>query len=345
MYQIGIRPRSTSDVWRNRAYYWKISSGAKQRLEWMIFYHSVGKCSARATAIYFSISTKTFHKWKKRFDPQRIQSLEEGSRAPKKRREWELTDAQIARVKTLRAKYPKYGKRKLKVLYIRQYGENISTWKIERVIRKYQLYVDKEATKRRFKRLRRQSLKPKIRIQELKDGYSGTLWHTDSIVIWWYGSRRVIFTALEDKSKVGFARAYRTNSSIKAKDFLKRLIYLSQGQVNIIHSDNGSEFAGEFEKACQVLGILQVFSRVRQPKDNPALERFNWTVQDEWLSLSEVGLDDIDEANIDLTNWLITYNSIRPHESLDYMTPLDYAEKYKVLPMTPASTRVCSLEL
>lgn len=66
---------------------------------------------------------------------------------------------------------------------------------------------------------------------------------------------------------------------------------------NNIHSDNGSEFAGEFEKACFELGIQQIYSRVKTPKDNPALERSNWTVQDEWIALSEVGLDKIEKAN------------------------------------------------
>lgn len=54
------------------------------------------------------------------------------------------------------------------------------------------------------------------------------------------------------------------------------------------------------------------------PKDNPALERFNWTVQDEWLALFEVGLDDVQEANQDLTECLVEYNSVRPHQALDY---------------------------
>ncbi len=78
------------------------------------------------------------------------------------------------------------------------------------------------------------------------------------------------------------------------------------------------------------------------PTDNPALERFNWTLQDEWLSLSEVGLDDIDDANKDLTNWLIEYNNYRPHESLDYLTPLEYAQQnfFQVLPMWSARTIV-----
>ena len=341
MYRIQVRPRSTVDHWRSLAQYWHISALAQQRLEWLIFYHTVGKKNARATASYFTIAPKTFHKWRKRFDPHRIQSLEEYSRAPKKVRTWEVTPEEEQRIKTLRLRYIKYGKKKLKILYQYQYHEDISTWKIERVVRKHHLYPDPVTQKKRVWRLQRLKRKPKKRIAELlKEGYHGTLWHTDTIILWWYGMRRVIFTALEDKTKIGYARVYQTNSSRKATDFLKRLVYLSQGDITIIHSDNGSEFAGEFEKACQELTIQQVYSRVRTPKDNPALERFNWTVQDEWLSLSEVGLDAIAEANLDLTNWLIEYNHHRPHQALDYRTPLAYAFEEKVLPMTPASTLV-----
>jgi transposase InsO family protein len=238
----------------------------------------------------------------------------------------------------------KYGKKKLKILYKQEYHTEVSTWKIERVVRKHHLYPDPVTHGKQV--WKREKRKPKMRIHELmKEGYCGTLWHTDSIVIWWYGARRVIFTALEDRTKIGYARVYQTNSSRKATDFLKRLVYLSSGDIAIIHSDNGSEFAGEFEKSCQELHIQQVYSRVRTPKDNPALERFNWTVQDEWLSLSEVGLDDIQEANLDLTEWLIEYNNHRPHEALDYQTPLAYAYKEKVLLMTPARTITPSFDI
>lgn len=126
---------------------------------------------------------------------------------------------------------------------------------------------------------------------------------------------RIIFTAIEEIAKIGFARVYTTNSSGYGEDFLKRLMYLAQGKVEVIHSDNGSEFKDKFEKACQNLGIVQAYSRPRTPTDNPALERFNWTVQDEWLELSEVGLDDINDSNLDLTNWLVEYNKLRPHEA------------------------------
>ncbi|MBI4038405.1 transposase, partial [Candidatus Daviesbacteria bacterium] len=46
------------------------------------------------------------------------------------------------------------------------------------------------------------------------------------------------------------------------------------------------------------------------------------------------------EANLDLTTWLVKYNSYRPHEALANLTPLEYAQKnfFQVLPMWSAST-------
>ena len=239
----------------------------------------------------------------------------------------------------LRKENMELGKRKLKILYARKYQENISTWKIERVVRKHKLFQEKKNgyVKRRPKQ-------PRIRIHKVKELLqeypTGVVWHTDSIIIWWYGTRKVIFTALENKTKLGFARVYKTNSSANAADFLKRLSYLSNNQLAIIHSDNGSEFDKDFARVCEILSIRQVFSRPHTPKDNPCLEKFNHTVQREWLSFSVIGLDEIDEANIDLTEWLVKYNSIRPHQALDYKTPLDYAyeQSPQLVPMTPAQS-------
>lgn len=335
----GKKPaQSVYSRWRYLAAYWKISACAKQRLEWLIFYYTVGKKNALTTSAYFGIAPKTFHKWKKRFDPAHIQSLEERSRAPKKKRSWQVTAEEEADIIKLRKDNLELGKKKLKVIYKRDWGKSISTWKIERVIRKHKLYP--EPTKHYTTK---PESKPKLRINQVKDAIAdirqfGMLWHIDAVIIWWYGTRRIIFTALEDITKIAFARVYRSNTSGYAEDFLNRLMYLAQGRVNLMHSDNGSEFAGAFEKACQTLEIIQVYSRPRTPKDNPALEKFNDTVQREWLARSDVGLDDIDEANKDLTKWLVKYVSYRPHESLEYQTPLEYAQEqfFKVLPMWSA---------
>ena len=90
---------------------------------------------------------------------------------------------------------------------------------------------------------------------------AGTLWHVNSIILRWYGQYRVIITALEDKTKLGYAEVYLNHTSRSAADFLKRLIYLSNGDIAIVHSDNGSEFAGEFKKAIKQYNLTQVYSQ------------------------------------------------------------------------------------
>ena len=329
-------------LWREFAE--DLSSEVRLRLEWIIFYETVGQKNATKTAEHFGISRKTFHKWHKRFkeSKEKPQSLENHSRAPKKKRQWEVSFEQEERIVHLRKRGMKYGKKKLKVIYQREYKEDISTWKIERVIRKHQLFPDKVEYAKRLKRKARRVKRAKTSIHtvERKDSF-GHLWHTDTIILWWYGARRVIFTAIEDMTRIGYARAYTTTSSEYAEDFLKRLMYLVEGRVEIMHSDNGSEFEGKFRLACDKLNIERVYSRPRTPKDNPQVERFNWTVQDEWLSLSEIGLDEIPAANRDLSDWVIEYNSYRPHDSLDDLTPLEYAQEHcfkEVLPMWSART-------
>src|SRR3989338_2989700 len=322
----------------------KISLPARLRLEWFIFYQTEGERNVSKTARYFGISRKTLHKCLNRFDEGNLRSLEENSRRPHRVRRWEVTPDQEARIIALRQKHLKGGKNKLALIYQKVHHETISAWKVERVVRKHRLYPDLKAYKKKVRRQRLRQANPKVRINRLKQsGFipaPGKLWHTDSVIIWWYGQRRVILTAIEDQTRLGYARAYSNGSSRQAADFLNRLVYLSDGDIRIIHSDNGSEFAGEFEKACQLLNLQQIYSRVKTPKDNSVLERFNRTVQEEWLSLSEAGLDDLPEANRDLTEWLVEYNSVRPHQSLAYQTPLEYAQEnyFKVLPMWSAST-------
>lgn len=320
-----------------------LSSEAKLKLEWIIFYETVGRRNVTFTASHFGITTKTLHKWIGRFDERNLKSLEEYSRRPTNVRQWMVTRVEEERIITIRKQNMELGKAKLKRIYKRDYGEVISTWKIERVMRHYNLFPEKD--KHSYQVEKRRDIVPKIRINRVKEQIKqlnefGLLWHIDAVIIWWYGQRRILFTAIEDITKIAFAHCYTTNTSRYAKDFLERLMYLTDGNITIMHQDNGAEFKGEFEQACKDLNILQIYSRPYTPKDNSTLERFNNTIQYEWLKYSKVGLDDIPDANKDLTIWLIKYNSYRPHQSLDYKTPLEYAQEnfFKVLPMWSART-------
>lgn len=80
---------------------------------------------------------------------------------------------------------------------------------------------------------------------------------------------------------------------------------------------------------------------MKTPKDNAVLERFNRTIQDDFVDIIDIDVDDIKEFNQRLPDWLIEYNSIRPHEAFDYLTPLEYIDQQrnnKVLPMFSSCT-------
>ena len=340
---------SRYDRWRGVADLLELNPQERLRVEWVIFYFTQAKENVSATCKHFGISRKTFYKWFNRFKESKwnVESLRDQSRRPDKVREWEVTSLQEQRIVSLRRKYMYYGKKKLKVLYRKEHNEDISTWKIERVIRVHKLYPDKVKQEKIARKQARARQKPKKRVQSLKkEKKLWFLFSLDTIVIYWGSIKRYILTAVDYASKLGYARMYKTKSSKVAADFIHRLNYVVQEEIENTLIDNGSEFGHHFVKATDELSINRYFSRVKTPKDNPEAERFNETLEYEWLYNGNLDLD-CDKFNKDLTSWLIEYNFNRPHQTLDYLTPMEYIEKEiakkdrssrKVLPMYSAST-------
>jgi len=342
-----IVQKDRHELWREVANLSGFKAQERLRVEWMVFYYTAGQKNATLTAKHFGISRKTFYKWLKRFKDSKynIHSLSDQSKAPHHKRKWEITLVQEERIRHLRNKYPYYGKEKLKVLYEKEYCEGISTWKIERVIRRHKLYPDQRKAEKTARKRARARQQPKKRITHLvKEGRPYFLFQIDTIFIYWNDVKRYILTAVDHATKLGYARMYNNKSSRSAADFLYRLRYLVGQPIENLQTDNGSEFAWEFERASAGLGIQRYFSRVKTPKDNSEVERFNQTLEYEWLYNSNLSLDP-DELNCRLTEWLIEYNFNRPHQSLAYLTPIGYIEKElakirsPVLPMWSASTR------
>ena len=323
--------------WRKQAVLLKLSKDACRRLEWVIWYESKAKRNALATCRHFGIASKVFYTWKNRFDGRNLYLLESRSKAPKNTRQKEITSLEEQRIVKLRKTRLRWGKLKLKKRYEDIYGKPISSWKIQYTIIKHGLYYHpKKNAKIQAKRKRNQGKK---RITELKkQPFSGRLIALDTIVIYWNGLKRYILTAIDTASKIAFARMYTTKSSRNAADFLHRMYYLLDGEVINSLNDNGSEFHKEFETACRQLGIVRYWLRTRTPKDNPVIERFNRTLEEEFIDLGNFSPDPV-LFNQRLTEWLIDYAFVRPHQSLGYDTPWEfYSKTAKVLPMYSSRT-------
>ena len=311
-----------------------LSPQARQRIKWFDYCHQVHNISL--TCRHFGVSRKTFHKWQKRYDPNNLFTLEDGDKTPLRRRQREITSEQKVRIIQLRKKYIKYSKIKLAKIYEREYNEIISSWKIQKVIEQYKLYHNPRKTAKITKK-RLRAVKKK-RITELKKRpKAGFLLCLDAVEIRWNNIKRFIFTGIDHFSKVAFARMYKNANSYNAADFLNRLLYLIDGRIENIQTDNGSEFEKYFNQGCQKLKLKRYYNRPRTPKDNPVNERFNRTLRDEFVNLGNF-TSDVIQFNQSLTEWLIEYNFRRPHAALNYETPVNFNNSIKVLPMYPSDT-------
>jgi transposase InsO family protein len=202
-----------------------------------------------------------------------------------------VTFVQEERIRYLRRKYSHYGKKKLQVIYKKEYVEEIFIWKIEKVVRRYRLYHDQRKAEKiaRKKAGTRQKAKKRI-TQMVKEVSPCFLFQLDTIVINQDKLKRYILTAVDHTSKLGYARMYKNRGSRSATDFLYRLHYLVKQTIENLQTNNSSEFASEFEKATSKLSIQHHFSRVKTPKDNPEIERFNQTLEYQWLYDSNLSL-------------------------------------------------------
>ncbi len=104
----------------------ELSKKARQRLKWFDYYNSHDH-NARLTCRHFDISPQTFYRWKRRYNPHNLRSLEDRSHRPKHLRQPTASVELVETVLRLRETYPRWGKDKLVVLVVREKGFSCST--------------------------------------------------------------------------------------------------------------------------------------------------------------------------------------------------------------------------
>lgn len=93
-----------------------------------------------------------------------------------------------------------------------------------------------------------------------------------------------------------------------------------------IRSDNGPEFvAGALREWLSRLSVRTLYIEPGSPWENSYNESFNGKLRDELLN--EALFFGIDHARQAVFDWVADYNTRRPHSSLGYQTPADFAAK------------------
>jgi transposase InsO family protein len=130
------------------------------------------------------------------------------------------------------------------------------------------------------------------------------------------GSQRIyLYTLLDVYSRWAYAKAFNKINTYQSLNFLKQARKQSNFTFNYLQSDHGPEFSQHFTERAK---ISHRHSRVRRPNDNAHLERFNLTIQQEFLNYLP---KDVKMINSKLAAYLQYYNQERLHLGLGLKTP------------------------
>ena len=107
----------------------------------------------------------------------------------------------------------------------------------------------------------------------------------------------------------------------------------------MIRVDNGPEFTSlALDAWAHAKGIKLAFTQPGKPTQNAYIESFNGRFRDECLN--DQWFSTLYEARVLIEAWRNDYNCARPHSSLGYATPSEFADKHSLT--TPDPTEPCS---
>jgi putative transposase len=279
------------------------------------------------TCRHFGISRQTFYRWLKRYEPLDLTTLEERSHCPRRRRQPTGSFPLAEKVLLLRLQFPRWGKDKLAVLLRRQ-KVSISVSMVGRILNQLQQQGRLVEPPRSGVPGSRRALRPRPYAVRKPKQYAasepGDLVEVDSLDV------RPIpgvvfkqFTARDVVSRWDVIQAHPRATAQTAAQFLDTLQHRMPFPIRAVQVDGGSEFAAEFEQACQQRGLHLFVLPPRSPKLNGAVERANRTPTEEFYQVTACSLE-MKKLNRELRQWERIYNTVRPHQALGYLTPLQF---------------------
>jgi len=92
--------------------------------------------------------------------------------------------------------------------------------------------------------------------------------------------------------RYAFAWSYQRLNSTNTKDFFRRLEIVCPFPVRHVQTDNGSEFHKYFTNYLNEQNTIHYWNYKGQPYKNGHIEKYNRTIQEEFIDENEILLDD-----------------------------------------------------
>lgn len=304
-----------------------ITEKAKQRLkviDWLRYHDN----DVSLTARHFGLNRETVREWRDKFNRTGMLGLNDKSHRPKNVRKpttgWEIVN-EIVRI---RKQYPAWSKYKIKKILSRK-NMVISASTVGRVLKRKGLINKKISVKRT-----KSAKNPKKRFPKgFKIAFAGDMVQMDTKCVNLIGGKRIYqFTALDVLTKRKVMKYYSSLASKNGADFLRYCLEKFPFAIRAIQTDNGSEFLKYFDALCKELNIPHYFIYPRTPKQNTYVEVSHLADENEFYLQGNIGCD-IESMQKKLEEWEYTWNYVRPHEALDYLTPDEYLNRLQLIPL------------
>lgn len=335
----------------NPAHY-RLSEEAKKRLRWMYFLMYEYDNNITRAANRIGISREWLSKIKSGFegcgrDPR---NLEPESRAPhhtscRNRIPQEVEDKIIE----TRDSTPGWGKEKIATMLKRDHGIKVHPSTVNRYLHIHKLINPKisERNKKAWVEKKERDGKKEIELEikyrppkQIKDLKPGALIEKDMKYVPKINSFQESGNSHDFYSQHtfidSFTRIRVIELSLNQSSQEAHSAYLEAKEkfpfaLATLNSDNGAENQKEFALALKQDQVVHFYSRVGTPTDNPRVERSHLTDQKEFYGQGNI-YNTFEEQKTALEKWNVSYNIVRPHQALGYLTPVEFYELWKQNP-------------
>jgi transposase InsO family protein len=303
------------------------SEVAQERLRIIKFYREYGE---KATKEAFGADRKVVNRWMQRLSQHdgALEGLVPESTRPRRTRTMTVSVEIVQFIREIKREHPRLGKEKIKPLldeYCQGKGlKSISESTIGKVIKRNKLFYQRAGRIYHDPSIKRPLHQKRLRIKRSPRHEDFGHIIADTVERVTDGVKDYFYNAIDAKLKFALTLNYKRLNSKNMKDFYERFRALYPLQIKDWQSDNGSENLGEFDKALKDAKIPHLFIYPRCPKINSIIERYNRTLQEEFIDSHLAIIHDKELFHQHLADYMLFYLTKRIHKSLDKMTPVDY---------------------
>lgn len=287
----------------------------------------------------FQVSRASVYRWQKQFNDSqgRLESLVSKSRAPIKKRKMETNVQVLEFIRSIRQLHSKIGKDKIKPL-LDQYCEalgirSVSLTTINKIIAKNHFYYQRENQRiyhNPSSKFARNKVNYKTKVKRSPTYADSGYLEIDTVALWVEKIKAYVYHAIDIQNRFAFAYTYSKLNSQNTVDFWDKLkqVYPLESGVKTIQTDNGLEFLGNFDQRLKQDKVEHLFIYPRCPKINGFIERANRSLREEFLNENQdLIIEDLPLFNQKLLDHLYWYNTQRPHQALNFLSPINYLVK------------------